>query len=77
MEPLTFYFDRNVGKRLPEALRLLGLPVIHHHTLRKDLGMKSVTPAEWKEEKPSNSMRLTQFRLPKAEGDAADGELAF
>ena len=40
-------------------------------------GMKSVTPAEWKEEKPSNSMRLTQFRLPKAEGDAADGELAF
>jgi len=40
-------------------------------------GMKSVTPAEWKEEKPSNSMRLTQFKLPKAEGDAADAELAF
>ncbi len=46
-------------------------------TLVELAGMKSVTPAEWKEEKPSNSMRLTQFRLPKAEGDAADGELAF
>ena len=40
-------------------------------------GMKSVTPADWKEEKPSNSMRLTQFKLPKAEGDKDDAELAF
>ncbi|QEL17363.1 hypothetical protein [Limnoglobus roseus] len=40
-------------------------------------GMKSTTPADWKEEAPSNSMRLTQFKLPKADGDAADAELAI
>lgn len=39
-------------------------------------GMKSTPPADWKEEKPSNEMRLTQFKLPKAEGDADDAELA-
>ncbi|WP_020475309.1 hypothetical protein [Zavarzinella formosa] len=39
-------------------------------------GMKSVTPKGWKEEAPSNSMRLTQFKLPKAEGDPEDAELA-
>jgi len=38
-------------------------------------GMKSAAPAEWKEEKPSNEMRLTQFKLPKAEGDKDDAEL--
>jgi hypothetical protein len=38
-------------------------------------GMKSKTPAGWKEETPSSSMRLTQFKLPKAEGDAEDAEL--
>jgi hypothetical protein len=39
-------------------------------------GMKSTAPADWKEEKPSNTMRLTQFKLPKAEGDKEDAELA-
>ncbi|HYV35670.1 MAG TPA: hypothetical protein VE988_08195 [Gemmataceae bacterium] len=34
-------------------------------------------PASWKEEKPSSTMRLSQFRLPKAEGDAEDAELAI
>jgi hypothetical protein len=38
-------------------------------------GMKSKTPAGWKEETPSSSMRLTQFKLPKAEGDPEDAEL--
>ncbi len=40
-------------------------------------GMKSTTPADWKEEAPSNTMRLTQFKLPKAEGDKDDAELAI
>ena len=40
-------------------------------------GMKSTTPADWKEETPSNKMRLAQFKLPKAEGDPEDGELAL
>src|SRR5688572_25123795 len=39
-------------------------------------GLKSVTPVGWKEEAPSNTMRLTQFKLPKAEGDPEDAELA-
>ena len=38
-------------------------------------GMKSKTPDNWKEEKPSSNMRLTQFKLPKAEGDPEDAEL--
>ena len=38
-------------------------------------GYKSRAPAEWKEEAPGNQMRLTQFRLPKAEGDKTDAEL--
>jgi hypothetical protein len=40
-------------------------------------GLKSKAPASWKEEKPSSSMRLTQFKLPKAEGDPEDAELAI
>ncbi len=34
-------------------------------------GLKSTTPGDWKEEAPSNRMRLTQFRLPK-KGDGKD-----
>jgi hypothetical protein len=46
VEPLTLYFDRNVGKRLPEALRLLQLHdvknnVIHHHSEKRSIaGMR-------------------------------------
>ena len=40
-------------------------------------GLKSVTPAEWKEEPPSNKMRYAQFVLPKVEGDAKDGEIVI
>ncbi|MDB5819082.1 MAG: hypothetical protein JWQ11_2722 [Rhizobacter sp.] len=47
MEPLTLYFDRNVGRRLPEALKLLQLDgvatVIHHHTERRHLQMSHKT----------------------------------
>jgi hypothetical protein len=38
-------------------------------------GMKSKTPSSWKEEAASSTMRLTQFKLPKAEGDTEDAEL--
>ena len=40
-------------------------------------GMKSKLPENWKEEEPSNKMRMAQFKLPKAEGDKEDGELAL
>lgn len=43
MDSLTFYFDRNVGTRLPEALRLVQLKeVVHHHTPRIQLGLPVV-----------------------------------
>ena len=32
-------------------------------------------PEGWQTEKPSGSMRLLQFRLPRADGDPADGEV--
>jgi len=40
-------------------------------------GLKSITPADWKEEPPSISMRMMQFKMPKAEGDPEDAELAL
>ena len=40
-------------------------------------GMKSTTPADWKEETPKEKMRLTQFKLPKAEDDKDDAVLAL
>jgi hypothetical protein len=39
-------------------------------------GMKSKPPEGWKEEKPSNVLRKAQYKLPKAEGDPDDAELA-
>ncbi|MBI1313637.1 hypothetical protein GC176_20285 [bacterium] len=33
-------------------------------------------PETWKEEKPQSRLRLTQFALPKAEGDTEETELA-
>jgi hypothetical protein len=39
-------------------------------------GMKSKAPSAWKEEKPSSNFRLTQFKLPAADGDKEDAELA-
>jgi hypothetical protein len=40
-------------------------------------GLKSTTPGDWKEEAPSNRMRLTQFRLPKKGDDKDDAELVI
>ena len=38
-------------------------------------GMKSKVPDTWKQEEPTSTMRLTQFKLPKAEGDPEDAQL--
>lgn len=38
-------------------------------------GLKSRTPAEWKEEKPANKLRFAQFRLPKKGEDKDDAQL--
>jgi len=45
-------------------------------TIVKIAGLESRTPANWLREKPSNRLRSFQFRLPRAKGDDADGELA-
>ena len=34
-------------------------------------------PAEWTVEKPSSTMRLAQYKLPKAEGDGEDASLVL
>lgn len=39
-------------------------------------GLRSHAPAGWKEETPSGSMRLAQFKVPKADGDKDDAEVA-
>ncbi len=39
-------------------------------------GLKADVPTGWKEETPSNKMRVAQFKLPRADGDQADAELA-
>jgi hypothetical protein len=40
-------------------------------------GLSSKAPAEWKEETPSNQMRLAQFKLPKEKDDKFDAELVI
>src|SRR5947209_8413295 len=41
-------------------------------------GMKATTPADWKEEaQKAGSMRMHTFKLPKAEGDPEEAELAL
>jgi hypothetical protein len=37
--------------------------------------VKSAAPAEWKKEKPKNTFRQAQFKLPRAEGDTMDAEV--
>lgn len=38
-------------------------------------GLKGTAPADWTSEKPSNQMRLLQFKLEKEKGDADDAEI--
>jgi hypothetical protein len=45
-------------------------------TVVEVVGLKATTPADWKEEAPSNRMRLAQFKLEKAKDDAEDAELS-
>jgi len=45
-------------------------------TALKLAGLTGTAPAGWKEETPSNKMRLAQFKLPKAEKDKDDAELS-
>jgi hypothetical protein len=47
-------------------------------TQKFKLGTREITlPSTWKNEKPSNEMRLGQYRIAKVGSDQEDGELAF
>lgn len=39
-------------------------------------GLKGTPPASWKEEKPTSTLRLAQYKLEKEKGDNEDAELA-
>ncbi len=45
-------------------------------TSRPALALAYTAPDTWQKEAPRSMLRLEQFRLPHAEGDAEDGELA-
>ena len=57
------------------ALAAAGLRAADKGTVVDLDGLKSAAPSSWKEEAPSNQMRLAQFKLPKAKEDKADAEL--
>jgi hypothetical protein len=60
------------------ALAAAGLRAADNKGTVVDLdGLKSAAPSTWKEEAPSNQMRLAQFKLPHAAGDSYDAELVI
>jgi hypothetical protein len=40
-------------------------------------GLRSKAPAAWKEEEPSNRMRVAQFKLPKVKDEPRDAEIVI
>lgn len=42
---------------------------------RASADLKFTVPADWKSQPPSSGMRKAQYVIPRAEGDAADGEM--
>ena len=59
------------------AALILGLPAAASAADTIEVaGLTATVPAAWKKEKPSNSMRLAQYSLPKAAGDAEGAELS-
>jgi hypothetical protein len=59
------------------ALALVVLvSALHADEVNMD-GLVSKTPAGWKEETPSNKMRLAQYVLPAAKGDKTDAQLVI
>jgi hypothetical protein len=80
---LTLYATGGIPMRtfaaLAAAAMLTGLAAAQDNkgTVVEFGGMKSTTPADWKEEQPTSTMRAYQFKLPRAEGDPEDAELAL
>ena len=55
---------------------VVGLGVVAADKAIEVGGLKGMTPAGWKEEKPTSTLRLAQYKLEKEKGDSEDAELA-
>ena len=42
-----------------------------------DSGRSITVPKSWKQQEPESKMRMAEFKVPKAEGDAEDGDLSI
>lgn len=60
---------------LARAMSLLTLNADEETKTVKLEGITLKTPANWKQQPPSNRLRLAQFVIPAAEGDKEPGEL--
>ena len=68
------------GMRNPILIILLavaGLVTFHHMAAAQKAELKFRVPAGWVDEARTSSMRVAQYRLPKAEGDAEDASLVL
>src|SRR5215203_2448156 len=68
------------GMRKPTLIILLALAfllTLHDISGRQKSELKFRVPAGWVEEERTSSMRVAQFRLPKATGDTEDASLVL
>src|SRR5687768_10734370 len=52
-------------------------PVVFSQEAQKSATLKYKVPAGWVEEDRSSSMRVAQYKLPRAEGDTEDASLVL
>jgi len=65
------------GMRRPFLLVLVILTCLINLTASQQASLKFTVPAGWIEEERSSSMRVAQYRLPKAAGDTEDASLVL
>src|ERR1051325_6404271 len=68
------------GMRKPTLVILVALAclvTLHHIAAAQRSGLKFRVPAGWVEEERTSTMRVAQYRLPKAPGDTEDASLVL
>ena len=65
------------GMRRPFLLVLVILTCLINLTASQQASLKFTVPTGWIEEERSSSMRVAQYRLPKAAGDTEDASLVL
>jgi len=58
-------------------LFLIALLCLFNTAFQKKSSLKFTVPPGWIEEERTSSMRIAQYRLPKAEGDTEDGSVVL